>query len=451
MLKIISAPGRPLSGSVSLPGDKSISHRAALFAALAEGESRIENLLVAGVTEAMLKALADLGVRWELDGNRLIVQGRGFNSWVQPPEPFFLDCGNSGTTMRLLAGALAALGLPAVLDGSPGLRRRPMNRIVAPLQAMGAPIQASPDTTAPLRVEARSQDRILDALDYTLPVASAQVKSCLLVAALAADGPSVLREPGPSRDHSERMLRSMGVSVTSTSERSNLIPNTYYVTRLDPPRPLRLSPLNVAIPGDISSAAFFIVAAAITPGSRVTLKDVGLNPTRTGLLDALRSMGSEIQVIQHAERSGEPVGDIQVSYVPLQGTHISGSLVVRMIDEFPVFAIAASCAQGQTRISQAEELRHKESDRISALCAELRKLGINSIETPDGFIINGGYMNQGGIVEAHGDHRLAMALSVAGLVSQSPVIVDGAQVVTESFPEFSTKLKDLGADIRVEI
>jgi 3-phosphoshikimate 1-carboxyvinyltransferase len=176
---------------------------------------------------------------------------------------------------------------------------------------------------------------------------------------------------------------------------------------------LRLSPLNVAIPGDISSAAFFIVAAAITPGSRVTLKDVGLNPTRTGLLDALRSMGSEIQVIQHAERSGEPVGDIQVSYVPLQGTHISGSLVVRMIDEFPVFAIAASCAQGQTRISQAEELRHKESDRISALCAELRKLGINSIETPDGFIINGGYMNQGGIVEAHGDHRLAMALSVA--------------------------------------
>lgn len=451
MPRIISAPGKPLSGSVSLPGDKSISHRAALFAALAEGESRIENLLVAGVTEAMLKALADLGVRWELDGSRLTVHGRGFHAWDRTSEPIILDCANSGTTMRLLAGALAALGVHAVLDGSPGLRRRPMKRIVAPLQAMGVRIQASSGTTAPLKVEARSQGWKLHALDYTLPVASAQVKSCLLLAALAAGGPSVLREPGPSRDHSERMLRGMGVAVTSSLERSNVMRNPYYVTRLDPPKPLHLAPLNLVVPGDISSAAFLIVAAAITPGSRVTLKDVGLNTTRTGLLDALQSMGADIRVIPREERSGEPVGDIQVSYAPLQGTHISGSLVVRMIDEFPVFAIAASCAQGQTRISQAEELRHKESDRISALCAELRKLGIDSRETPDGFVVNGGGMFQGGIVETHGDHRLAMALSVAGLASQKSVTVDGAQVVTESFPEFTTKLHHLGADIRLEI
>lgn len=458
MPKIISAPGGPLSGTVSLPGDKSISHRAALFAALAEGESRIDNFLVAGVTETMLKALADLGVQWKLEGNRLVVHGRGFNSWDQPTEPFFLDCANSGTTLRLLTGALAALGLPAVLDGSTGLRRRPMRRIVSPLQTMGAAVQTSSDGTAPLRLLARSQGHQLRALDCALPVASAQVKSCLLLAALAADSASFLREPGPSRDHSERMLRSMGVEVTSTVEASDVTSNTksvirnaHYVTRLEPPRPLQLSPLNLVIPGDVSSAAFLIVAAAVTPGSRVTLKDAGLNPTRTGLLDALQSMGADIRVFQQEERSGEPVGDIEVSYAPLQGTQVSGSLVVRMIDEFPIFAVAASCAGGQTRVSQAEELRHKESDRISALCTELRKLGIDSRETRDGFVIDGDNMIQGGVVEAHGDHRLAMALAVAGLVSKSPVIVDGAQILTESFPEFSTKLRDLGADIRIEV
>lgn len=460
-MNIITTPGNPLRGSLTLPGDKSISHRAALFSALAEGESRIENLLVAGVTQVMLEALAALGVAWQLDGTRLTVKGIGFRKMPSPPEPVLFDCGNSGTTMRLLAGALAALGLPAILDGSSGLRRRPMKRIVAPLQAMGVPIEAGPENTAPLQIAGRSLDRPLRALDYTLPVASAQVKSCLLLAALSAGGPTTLQEPGPSRDHTERMLRSMGISITSSAAKhgaedevrntENVIRNAYYVTRLSPPKPVCLKPLNLTVPGDISSAAFIIVAACITPGSDITLCGVGLNPTRTGLLDALGTMGADVQFSLQEEHQGEPVGTIRVRYAPLRGTQISGALVVRMIDEFPIFAVAASCAGGQTTVSQAEELRHKESDRIHALCTELGKLGVAISETGDGFVIQGGGLPQGGNVESHGDHRLAMALSVAGLASHNPVTVQGGQMVTESFPEFINKFHDLGADIKIEM
>jgi 3-phosphoshikimate 1-carboxyvinyltransferase len=460
-MKIIMTPGNPLRGRLCLPGDKSISHRAALFASLAEGESRIENLLVAGVTQVMLEALAALGVAWQLDGTTLTVQGAGYHNLQAPPGAILFDCGNSGTTMRLLAGALASLGLPAILDGSSGLRRRPMKRILAPLQAMGVPIEAGPDNTAPLQIAGRPNDRPLHALDYTLPVASAQVKSCLLLAALSADGPTTLREPGPSRDHTERMLRSMGVSVSSSiekhagenviSNKEHVIGNTYYLTRLYPPKPLKLNPLQLTISGDISSAAFLVGAAAITPNSDVTLQNVGLNPTRTGLLDALRAMGADIQIIPRDENQGEPVGDIRVRYAPLRGTQISGALVVRMIDEFPVFAVAASFAQGETTVSQAEELRHKESDRIHALCTELDKLGVAISETRDGFVIQGGGLPHGGDAEPHNDHRLAMAMAVAGLGSQNPVRLQGGEIVTESFPEFTTKLRELGADIKIEM
>lgn len=460
-MKIVTTPGNPLRGRLTLPGDKSISHRAALFSALAEGESRIENLLVAGVTQVMLEALAALGVAWQLDGTTLTVKGIGFRKMQSPPEPILFDCGNSGTTMRLLAGALAALGLPAILDGSSGLRRRPMKRIVTPLQAMGVPIEAGPENTAPLQIAGRSKDRPLRALAYTLPVASAQVKSCLLLAALSAGGPTTLREPGPSRDHTERMLRSMGVSITSSiakhdaedevRDTENVIHNAYYVTRLSPPKPIYLKPLNLTVPGDISSAAFIIVAACITPGSDITLRGVGLNPTRTGLLDALRAMGADIQIIPQGEKRVEPLGDIRVRYSPLRGTQISGALVVRMIDEFPIFAVAASCAGGQTTVTQAEELRHKESDRIHDLCTELGKLGVAISETGDGFVIQGGGLPQGGNVESHGDHRLAMALAVAGLGSHNSVRLQEGEIVTESFPQFTTKLRDLGADIKIEM
>jgi 3-phosphoshikimate 1-carboxyvinyltransferase len=447
-MKLVAAPGRTLNGSVSLPGDKSISHRAALFAALSAGESHIKNILIAGVTNIMLQALSDLGVPWDLVDTTLKVQGRGLQRNHHSTEPIMLDCGNSGTTMRLLAGALSALGFPAILDGSTGLRSRPMKRIVEPLQAMGVSIQASPGYTAPLRIAGRASNHKLLPLEYNLPVASAQVKSCLLLAALDVDGTITLREPGPSRDHTERMLRGMGVAVT---QEALSIPGdqvSQYETRLTPPNLAELTPLSLDIPGDISSAAFLIVATLITPGSNITLQGVGLNPTRTGLLDALQAMGADIQISNLAESHGEPVGDLQVRYGSLRGTQISGPLVVRMIDEFPVFAIAAANAQGRSVVSQAAELRHKESDRISDLCRELLCLGVEIEETTDGFAINGGETIKGGLIDPHGDHRLAMAFAVAGLAAQEPVVIQDAGIISESYPQFGSSLRELGAEIR---
>jgi 3-phosphoshikimate 1-carboxyvinyltransferase len=450
-MNLITAPGKPLRGILELPGDKSISHRAALFAALAEGESCIENFLVAGVTKVMLNGLENLGATWELDGTKLTVLGQGFKGTRFDQAAAHFDCGNSGTTLRLLTGACAALGIPAVLDGSAGLRRRPMKRIVAPLQAMGVLIEASQENTAPLKLSARPKGKQLQHLDYTLPVASAQVKSCLLLAGLAADGTTRLQEPGPSRDHTERMLRSMGVDIQASMRESDDSGKLEYITQIIPPDSKQLSPLDLAIPGDISSAAFLIVAACITPGSQLSLQNVGLNPTRTGLLSALQSMGADIQVTPQGERSGEPVGDIEVRYAPLQAKQVSGPLVVRMIDEFPAFTVAAAHARGQTVVSQANELRHKESDRIGALCTGLRELGIRASETRDGFVIDGGPKPEGGVIHAHGDHRLAMAFAIAGLASQGKVTVRGAEIISESFPGFTTQLRRLGADIRVEM
>jgi 3-phosphoshikimate 1-carboxyvinyltransferase len=442
-LKFISSPGGALRGCVSLAGDKSLAHRAALLAGLAQGESRIDNFLVAGVTEALLGALSALGVFWMLEGMRLVVQGRGFSGLTAPERA--LDCGNSATTLRLLAGALAAAGLPAVLDGSAGLRRRPMGRIVTPLQRMGVAIQAT-EGCAPLTL-AESQ-RPLKPLAYRLPVASAQVKSCLLLAALAADGETTLIEPGPSRDHTERMLRSLGISVTSRQVVEG--DGVLYETHLEPPGSLVLSPFTITLPGDISSAAFLIVAALITPGSDVKISHVCLNPTRTGIIDALREMGAQIEIYARGEQHGEPVGDLRVLHSNLRGTRVQGSLVVRMIDEFPAFTIAAAFAEGETTVCQAEELRLKESDRIGVVCSQLRLLGANVDETPDGFVLHGEGGLSGGSVAAHGDHRLAMALGIAGLASAGPVTVSGAEAFGESFPDFDAVLRRLGASMVVE-
>ena len=367
-MNLISSPGRPLQGVMCVPGDKSLSHRAALFAALAEGESRIENFLVSGVTQAMLQSLTALGVDWawevnKQDGQRnmLVIQGRGLRGLRIPDAA--LDCGNSATTMRMLAGALAAsmagalsaAKVTATLDGSAGLRRRPMNRIVDPLQQMGVNIQAS-DGCAPLTLHPSTFP--LKAINYSLPVASAQIKTCLLLAALAAGGPTSLVEPGPSRDHSERMLRSMGVTITA--EKVYQDGKVLYKTTLTPPKGRVLAPLSMTLPGDFSSAAFLIVAALITPGSNVTIQKVGLNSARTGLLDALLSMGADICITAQATHSDEPVGDLIVKFSRLHGTNISGEQVVRMIDEFPIFAIAAAYASGVTTVSEAAELRLKE-------------------------------------------------------------------------------------------
>lgn len=445
---LLCKPGFPLHGIVgpqgrhSLPGDKSLSHRAALFAALADGDSRIENLLVSGVTAATLNALTALQVRWKLAGSTLVVHGGGLDGLKDPAAP--LDCGNSATTLRLLAGALACAGTGAVLDGSSGLRKRPMGRIVNPLQKMGVQVTASPNNTAPLHIESRPAVKPLRAIDYRLPVASAQVKTALLLAALAAGGPTILREPGPSRDHTERMLSAMGVHLEHWVE---VTENPTYLTQLFPVTPIRLSPLQMRLPCDISSAAFLIVGALITPGSEITIQGVGLNPTRTGLIDALLEMGAEIDVLPSHDQGGEPTGDLVVRHSQLQGCEVSGDLVVRMIDEFPAFAIAAAYAEEDTIVSDAEELRYKESDRISALCGELTKLGAKVEETPDGFVIHGGRPLHGGVVDSHGDHRLAMALTIAGLASQGTVHVQGADIIDESFPEFVPILQYLGARI----
>jgi 3-phosphoshikimate 1-carboxyvinyltransferase len=438
-MRLIVYPGNPIRGCVEAPGDKSLSHRAVLLATLAEGESRIENFLVSGVTQVMLDALTALGVPWRLEEDVLTIQGRELKGLKAPEQP--IHCGNSATTLRLLAGLLAAAGIPAILDGSAGLRRRPMLRIVEPLLRMGVPIDTAENGCAPLVLRPRPAGHQLMALDEDLPIASAQVKSCLLLASLAANGETVLREPGPSRDHTERMLGSLGVPVTKRV----IEEGRCYETRLIPTGQA-LRPFQMRLPGDFSAAAFLVTAAAITPGSSLKIMSVGLNPTRTGLIDALRQMGADIQTENIIDQGGEPAGDVVVHATRLHGGWVGGPLVVRMIDEFSIFGVAAASAEGQTVVQDASELRYKESDRIHTLCQELGTLGVEVREAEDGFTVMGGQI-AGGQVDAHGDHRLAMAMAVAGLVSQAPVCVEGAEIIDESFPGFVDSLKALGAAV----
>ena len=442
-MNLTVSPGKALHGSTRLSGDKSLSHRAALFAALANGESRVENFLISGVTRAMLRALTALEVPWSLEGQTLFIQGKGWSAFAAPAEP--IHCGNSATTIRLLAGALAASGVPVVLDGSDGLRRRPMGRIVEPLQAMGVPVTASEGGGCPLNLAARPVRQPLHALTYALPTASAQVKTCLILAALAADGPTSLTEPTLSRDHTERMLRAMGVEIKTWREADGCA----CLTITPPLAPLL--PLRLALPGDPSAAAFLIVAALITPGSELFLPGVLLNPTRTGLVEALRAMGGQIAISGLHEVNAEPVGDLTIHASPLQATAVHGSQVVDMIDEFPAFAIAAAFARGTTRVSEAEELRYKESDRITAVVSGLNRLGVTASESPDGFSITGTGSVPGGCrVAAQGDHRLGMSFALAGLASTAPITVEDAEIISESFPDFAGTLRQLGADVAVE-
>ena len=428
-------PGAALHGAVTPPGDKSLSHRAVVLAALAQGVSQVDNLLIAGVTRPMLDTLTALRVPWRLDGARLTVDSPGPAGWHPPSRS--IHCGHSATTMRLLAGALAAAGVPAVLDGSPGLRRRPMRRVTEPLRRMGVPITDT-DGHAPLTLAARDPSRSLRGGTFSLPVASAQVKSAILLAGLAAAEPITVREPGPSRDHTERLLHGLGLRVE---------PPARHTVTLHP-RSVPLPPLHLRLPGDISAAAFLLVAALITPGSRVVLERVGLNPTRTGLLDVFHRMGANLTVQPQGEIYGEPYGRIVARYSPrLRGVSVEGGLVVRMIDEFPVFAVAAAYAQGPTTVRGAAELRHKESDRIAALVSELRALGVAVDEHPDGFTVHGGRGVRGGTVRAYRDHRLAMALAVAGLAAREPVQVQGAAIFRESYPDFVAHLRALGAHL----
>ncbi len=425
-MKLIVKPSAKLRGAVCVPGDKSISHRALMHAALAQGKSQIDGFLQAGVTQAMISCLRQLGVEIESEPvGSLVVRGGRWHSALSK-----LDCGNSGTTLRLLLGALAGQsGITAVLTGSAGLRRRPMKRVVEPLRLMGANIV---EDTPPLAVRGNK----LRGIDYSLPIASAQVKAALLLGALQADGPTTIHEPSASRDHSERLLRALNVPFSAIDHTLKLLP-------LDRPLPS----FNLSMPGDISSAAFLFAAAVLTPDSEVTIQSVGVNPTRTGLLDALTAMGAQIDLARPRDLGCEPVADLTIRSSELRGITIAGEQVVRMIDEFPIFAVLATQARGETNVREAAELRVKESDRISTLAVELRKLGAQIEEQPDGFTIEGPTALRGAVVDSHGDHRLAMALAVAGLIAEGETTIHNAEAYRESFPNFVGLMRDLDGKI----
>ncbi len=427
----------PLNGRISVPGDKSISHRAVLLAAIAEGTSTIRNWLPAGDTLATLEAAQALGVGVEISKRSpqawdLQIAGRGLHGLSQPTQP--LDCRNAGTGFRLLAGLMAGQAFSVTLDGSTQLRKRPMRRIIEPLTAMGAKI-ASADGRAPLQFE----PAILAGTRYKMRVASAQVKSAILLAGLYTPGETAVFQPGPARDHTERMLAAMGLP---------LVENNGWIRLKAAGDGLRaLQPLDLTVPGDISSAAFPLVAAAIVPHSEITIMNVGANETRTGLLDMLRAMGASFSILNERTTGGETAVDLTIRFDELQATDVSGETVVRGIDEFPIWAVAATQAAGTSSVSDAAELRVKEVDRISVFAAELRKLGVPIAESADGFSISGPLRLQGAIVDSHDDHRLAMSLAVAGLAGDSPTTVVDAGCARDSFPGFVETMAAIGADM----
>jgi 3-phosphoshikimate 1-carboxyvinyltransferase len=424
--------GTSLTGETRVPGDKSISHRAVMFGALANGTTHIRDWLPAGDTEASLGAIKALGVPVErISATEMSIQGGKLHPSHAP-----LNLVNAGTGIRLFAGIMCGQPFASVLDGSEQLRRRPMTRIVTPLSMMGAQISAH-EGKAPLHIKPAH----LRGMHYHLPVASAQVKSALLLAGLFADSETVLTEPGPARDHTERMLGAMGVDIS--------VDHTHAVVTLKPGRPLQ--PMDFTVPGDLSSAAFLIVAALVVPGSDITLTNISINSTRTGILDVLQRMGADITVTETGLQAGDPVGTIRVRHSVLKGVEVGGEVVVRMIDEFPIFMVAALTAEGKTFVRDAEELRVKETDRLKVMTAELTKMGAHITETEDGFIIQGPQELQGARVYGHDDHRISMSLVVAGLTAEGATTVDDARCAGDSFPGYAETLAKLGAQVSVGV
>ena len=420
-MKLKVSPARVLRGEVTPPGDKSISHRAAILNAIAQGKARVTNFSPGADGRATINCLRALGVTFEEQGpSSLLVFGVGDKGLSEASE--VLDAANSGTTMRLMTGLLAAQPFFSVITGDASLRSRPMARVIEPLRLMGGEVWGRQgDSLPPLAIRGGP----LRGIVYRLPVASAQLKSALLLAGLFAQGSSVITEPQPSRDHTERMLRAMGATVKGDGLRVNVAPLASPLTALD-----------VQVPGDLSAAAFWLVAGAIHPQARITLRGVGVNPTRTGLLEVLESMGARVRQENQRLEGGEPVADLAVESAALRGTEIGGPLIPRVIDELPILAVAACLAQGTTVIRDAGELRVKESDRISTTVQELSRLGAEIEEKPDGMIVHGGRELRGNLCHSHGDHRLAMALGVAGLVARGETIIEGAEAVEISYPGF---------------
>jgi 3-phosphoshikimate 1-carboxyvinyltransferase len=421
---------RALKGSVRVPGDKSVSHRALMLGALAEGTSHIRGFLEGEDTRATAAVLQQLGVRIDApaDGER-VVHGVGLHGLRGTTA--LLDCGNAGTGMRLLAGLLAGQAFDSTLVGDESLSKRPMRRVTDPLARMGAKFETQ-DGLPPLRVHG---GQALKGINYTLPVASAQVKSALLLAGLYAQGETEVIEPHPTRDYTERMLAAFGWPIDFTPGRAKLSGgHTLRATDVD-------------VPADFSSAAFFLVAGSIVPGTELYLPAVGLNPRRTGLLQALRLMGADIRVENERESGGEPVGDLVVRHAPLHGIELPEALVPDMIDEFPALFVAATAATGKTVVRGAAELRVKESDRLATMATGLRALGASIDEVPDGATIEGGPL-AAGIIESHGDHRIAMSFAVAGLIANGPVRINDCNNVATSFPGFLELANGCGFDLR---
>ena len=428
--RLIAQPGGRIHGGIQVPGDKSISHRAVMFAALADGDSKIHKCLLGEDVLSTMVAFRAMGVTIEeLGQGDFLVSGVGVDGLKIPSHA--LDMGNSGTSIRLLSGILAGAGISAALTGDSSLSKRPMGRIISPLEQMGAKI-VSHEGRLPLSITA---NRPLTGIDYLMPVASAQVKSAVLLAGLFAEGKTAVTEPAVTRDHTERMLSAFGVTLENQGNRRSLHGGQ------------RLSAVDVEVPGDISSAAFFMVGAAMCPGSEIHIEQVGVNPTRTGIIEILRLMGADVSLSNENQLGDEPIADITVKGGELHGADIPEHLVPLAIDEFPAVFVAAAAADGMTRVCGAAELRVKESDRIAVMAHGLQELGVVATPTPDGIEIIGCPKFSGGSIDSHGDHRIAMAFAIAALHAAEPIELAGCGAIATSFPEFLTLAQHCGLRI----
>ncbi len=422
-------PADKISGQIRVPGDKSISHRSLILSSIAEGESKIEGLLEAEDCLSTMGIMRDLGIEITKEAKgKYTVQGKGLDGLQEADD--VLDCGNSGTSMRLLAGLLASQDFYSVLTGDHSLRKRPMQRIIGPLSRMGAEIWSRRDGLAPLSIKGQP----LEAVEYELPVASAQLKSSILLAALKTEAETVIIEPAVSRDHTERMLKGAGIDLEILKDR--------IILKKSAER--RLKPFEINVPGDISSAAFFIAAGLLAAEGELLIKNVGINQTRSGFLEVVEAMGGQIDLLNQRDQGGEPTADILVKPSNLKGTEVSGEVIPRLIDEIPIISVLAVFAEGKTVIKDAEELRVKETDRIKAVVTEFERLGIEIKENEDGMEISGPQQVEGGIeVESYHDHRIAMSLAVLALNTEKGITINGSEIIATSFPNFKELLAEV--------
>ncbi|MDO5538454.1 MAG: 3-phosphoshikimate 1-carboxyvinyltransferase [Eubacteriales bacterium] len=414
----------PLRGEISVPGDKSISHRAVMFGALADGTTEVTNFLQGADCLSTISCFRKMGIEIENTPEHILIHGKGLHGLKKPSE--ILDTGNSGTTTRLISGILAGQSFQSVLNGDASIQSRPMKRIMDPLSLMGADIVSMKENgCAPLMINGNSSEKhVLHGIHYLSPVASAQVKSCILLAGLYADSPVSVTEPELSRNHTELMLSGFGADIHSENTTATIVP--------DP----KLTAMKIAVPGDISSAAYFIAAALMVPGSEILIRNVGINPTRDGILRVAKQMGADITLLNEKISGGEPTADILVKYSPLQGIEIGGKLIPSLIDELPVIAVLACTAKGTTVIKDAQELKVKESNRIDTVANALEAMGAHVQATDDGMIIEGGYPLNGAVIDSHKDHRIAMSFAIASLIAKSETEIIDADCVKISYPNF---------------